>query len=186
MLRRTDYMPKPNETLLQTLHRVQALALTGEPKFADLLLQAAHHDSPLVREWAMVGLGATHTAQGVPALITALADHAKPVREAATWALRQTLLDDNGWDAMLTASERGNDDTRAAVAEALNMRADAVLTGARLNWVRLNFLFDRGMNRDPHPAVRAWTAKAAWQWWVWNPPVRTAVNAAWITLLTPT
>ncbi len=184
VLRRADYAPKPNETLLATLHRVRALALTGEPKFADLLLQAARHDSPLVREWAMVGLGATHTAQGAPALVAALADHAKPVREAATWALRQTLLDDNGWDEMLTASERGNDDTRAAVAEALNMRADAVLTGARLNWARLNFLFDRGMNRDPHPAVRAWTAKAAWQWWVWNPPVRTAINAAWITLLT--
>jgi hypothetical protein len=184
VLHRADYTPKPNETLLQTLHRVQALALTGEPKFADLMLQAARHDSPLVREWAMIGLGATHTAQGAPAVIAALADHAKPVREAATWALRQTLLDDNGWDAMLTASERGNDDTRAAVAEALNMRADAVLTGAHLNWARLNFLFDRGMNRDPHPAVRAWTAKAAWQWWVWNPPVRTAVNAAWITLLT--
>jgi len=181
VLNRADYTPKPNETLLQTLHRVQALALTGEPKFADLMLQAARHDSPLVREWAMIGLGATHTAQGAPALITALADHAKPVREAATWALRQTLLDDNGWDAMLTASERGNDDTRAAVAEALNMRADAVLPGARVNWARLNFLFDRGMNRDPHPAVRAWMAKAAWQWWVWNPPVRTAINAAWIT-----
>ena len=183
-LRRADYLPKPNETLLQALHRVQALALTAEPKFADLLLSAARHDSPLVREWAMIGLGATHTAAGAPVLITALADHAKPVREAATWALRQTLLDDKGWDAMLTAAEQGNDDTRAAVAEALNMRADAVLTGARLNWTRLNFLFDRGMNRDPHPAVRAWMTKAAWQWWVWNPPVRTAVNAAWLTLLT--
>jgi hypothetical protein len=182
-LRRADYTPKPNETLLQTLHRVQALALTGEPKFVDLLLQAARHDSPVVREWAMIGLGATHTAQGAPALIAALADHAKPVREAAVWALRQTLLDDNGWDAALNAAEQGNDDTRAAVAEALNMRADAVLTGARVNWNRLNFLFDRGLNRDPHPAVRAWTAKAAWQWWVWNPPVRAAINAAWVTLL---
>ena len=184
VLRRADYMPRPNETLLATLHRVQALALTGEPKFADLLLQAARHDSPLVREWAMIGLGATHTAQGVPAVIAALGEHAKPVREAAVWALRQTLLDDSGWDAMLTAGEQGSDDTRAAVAEALNMRADAVLPAARVSWNRLNFLFDRGLNRDPHPAVRAWTAKAAWQWWVWNPPVRAAVNAAWVTLLT--
>ncbi len=183
-LRRADYTPKPKETLLQTLHRVQALALTAEPKFTDLLIQAARHDSPLVREWAMIGLGATHTAEGTSALIAALADHAKPVREAAIWALRQTLLDDRGWDAMLNAAEQGNDDTRAGIAEALNMRADAVLTGARLNWTRLNLLFDRGMNRDTHPAVRAWTAKAAWQWWVWNPPVRTAVNAAWVTLLT--
>lgn len=184
VVRRADYTPRPNETLLQTLRRVQSLALTGEPKFVDLMLQAARHDSPLVREWAVIGLGATHTAQGAPTLVAALADHAKPVREAAVWAVRQTLLDDNGWDAALNAATQGNDDTRAALAEALNMRADGVLTGAHLNWNRLGYVFDHGMNQDPHPAVRAWSAKAAWQWWVWNPPIRSAVNAAWITLLT--
>ncbi len=184
VLHRADFTPKPNETLLQALHRVQALALSGEPKFADILLLAAKHDSPLVREWAMIGLGATHTDAGVHALIAALADHAKPVREAATWGLRQTLLDDKGWEAALIAYEQGNDDARAQLAEALNMRADGVLPGAHLSWTRLTSLLDRGMNRDPHPAVRAWSAKAAWQWWVWNPPVRSALNAAWVTLLT--
>ncbi len=38
------------------------------------------------------------------------------------------------------------------------------------------------MNDDPHPAVRAYASKAAWQWWIWNPPVREAINAAWIRM----
>lgn len=183
VLRRTDFAPRPGETLLATVRRVQALALTGEAKFADLMLQAAQHDSPLVRYWALIGLGGTHTEAGVPVLIRALSDRVKMVRDAAVWALRQTLLDDRGWNAAFRAYETGGDYTREGVMQALNMRADAVMTNASLNWTRLGALLDRAMNRDPHPAVRAWAAKAAWQWWVWNPPIRPAVNAAWLKML---
>src|SRR5207244_518583 len=87
-LRREDYTAKPGETLLAAIHRVQALALTGEPRFVDLLLEAAKHSSPLVRYWAVLGLGGTHTEAGVAPLLAALSDWAKPVRDAATWALR--------------------------------------------------------------------------------------------------
>jgi hypothetical protein len=101
----------------------------------------------------------------------------------ATWGLKQSLLDDRGWTAVLTAAEKGNDYTRAHVWQALGMRADAVMSKASVDWARLNRLFDHGMNDDADPAVRAWASKAAWQWWIWNPPVRTAVNDAWLRML---
>jgi hypothetical protein len=183
VVKREQFLPKPNESLPATIHRVQALALAAEPKFVDLLLQAANHDSPLVRYWAMIGLGATNPEAGVPMLIKALGDHARPVRDAATWAMRQTLLDDKGWEAVYHACTTGDDTTREQIMQVLNMRADAVMTQAKVNFPRLTALLDQSMNRDPHPAVRAWAAKAAWQWWVWNPPVRAALNTAWIKML---
>jgi hypothetical protein len=181
---RADFTPKPGETLIGALRRVQALALTGDPKFAGLLLDAARHPSPLVRYWAMIGLGASHTPQCVPAITAALSDRVKMVRDAATWAFRQSLLDDNGWSSLYAIFYKGSDDARAQAAQALAMRADAVMPKAAVDWTRLAALFDRAMNRDPNPAVRAWAARAAWQWWVWNPPAREGINAAWVTLLT--
>jgi hypothetical protein len=51
---------------------------------------------------------------------------------------------------------------------------------------RLARLLDRALNDDPHPGVRAWAAKAAWQWWVWNPPMRASIQQAWTRkLLSP-
>src|SRR6266508_4394448 len=44
----------------------------------------------------------------------------------------------------------------------------------------------RALNDDPHPGARAWAAKAAWQWWIWNPPMREAIQQAWTRkLLSP-
>ncbi len=180
---RADFTPQKGESPLQTIKRVQALAQTSEPKFADLMRDAATHENTLVRYWAMIGLGGTHTNEGVPVLVNALADRTKIVRDAATWALRQTLLDDKGWEATFAAYEKGNDDTRQQVLQVLNMRADAVMSKSSLDWTRLTALFDRALNQDAHPAVRAWATKAAWQWWIWNPPVRGAINASWITML---
>ena len=108
------------------------------------------------------------------------------LRDAAAWALEQTLLDDAGFEAVFTAYDRGSDRVRETVLKALGMRADAVLTRPDLNLSRLARLVDRALNDDPHPGVRAWAAKAAWQWWIWNPPVRGAVQSAWVRrLLTP-
>ncbi len=180
---RASFAAKPGESLLATIRRVQAVALRADPALAELLLPAARHEGALVRYWAMIGLGATHGEAGVAPLIAGLGDRAKLVREAAAWGLRQTLLDDRGWEAAFAAYEHGDDRTREALLQALAMRADAVLSRASLDWKRLGDLFDRAMNRDPHPGVRAWAAKAAWQWWVWNPPVRPALNDAWLRML---
>src|SRR5262245_17426570 len=59
------------------------------------------------------------------------------------------------------------------------MRADAVLTEPGFDQKRLARLLGRALNEDAHPGVRAWAAKAAWQWWVWNPPMRYPVQQAW-------
>jgi hypothetical protein len=180
---RAEFVIRPADTLLSAVRRIQNCALTGDPAFTDLLVAATRHRSPLVRYWAMVGLGGTHQPQGVPGLLQALRDPAKPVRDAATWALRQTLLDDHGWDAVLTAAEKGDDYTRAQVMQALGMRADAVMPKSTVDFARLASLLDRAMNQDPDPATRAWAGKAAWQWWVWNPPVRAGLNEAWVSRL---
>ncbi len=178
-----SFRPQPGEGTLEAVKRVQAAALTADPQFTSILLQAAKHPNTTVRWWAMVGLGYGHQPEAVPALMAALKERAKPVREAATWALKQTLLDDHGWPAVLAAAEKGDDYTREAVLQALNMRADAVMPQSKVDWDRLTATFDRAMNDDPHPAVRAWASKAAWQWWIWNPPVRQAVNASWVRLM---
>src|SRR5262249_13467954 len=70
--------------------------------------------------------------------------------------------------------------------KALGMRADAVMTQPRFDKRQLTRLLDRALNDDPHPGARAWAAKAAWQWWVWNPPMREAIQRAWTRkLLSP-
>jgi hypothetical protein len=180
---RTAYLPRPGESLLATVRRVQAIALAGDRQLAPLALSATRHESPLVRYWALIGLGGAPTARGVPALIAGLGDPVKMVRDAASWGLRQCLLDDSGWEAALAAYSSGSDATREHLMQALGMRADAVLSRSRVDWGRLTALLERAMNRDPHPAVRAWATKAAWQWWIWNPPARAGINAAWVRLL---
>jgi hypothetical protein len=181
--KRAEFVPQKGESLLAKLKRVQALALSGATDAADLLIAAAQDENALVRYWAVIGLGATNPESGVAVLTAALGDRTKIVRDAATWAMRQTLLDDKGWNDALTVAEKGTDDQRAQMMQVLGMRADATTTKSSVNWNRLTGLFDRAMHRDPHPAVRAWATKAAWQWWVWNPPVRKSLNASWVRLL---
>jgi HEAT repeat protein len=184
---RADFEPKPGESLSDTIARFRALAQLGlsadDDRFLDLVLEGASHSSPQVRYWAQIALGALHNERGVEAQIRGLGDPVKMVREAARWGMRQTLLDDKGWDLLYPAYERGDDLTREAMAGALVMRADCVMTRSAVNLRRLAGLLDHMMNRDPSPAVRAWASRAAWNWWVWNPPVRERLNEAVITML---
>jgi Squalene-hopene cyclase C-terminal domain/HEAT repeats len=183
---RTRFEPKPGETLRSAIARARSLSHSEDPRLTDLMIQAASHGSPFVRFWGVMGLGGVHQPQGVPALVKALGDPVKMVREAAAWAMEQTLLDDVGFDAVFAAYSTGDDLTRESVLKALGMRADAVMTRARLDKSRLVRLLERALNDDPHPGVRAWAAKTAWQWWVWNPPLRESIQQAWIRkLLSP-
>ncbi|MEX0703937.1 MAG: hypothetical protein WD069_17690 [Planctomycetales bacterium] len=209
---RKDFEAKPNESLVAAIRRVRALSVIEQPELADLLVEAAAHDSPLVRYWVMIGLGSTSRPPGgtwndqatslrertpreraevpsgrrdlhVAALVRGLGDSAKPVREAAHWALRQTLIDDIGWRETLAALESPDDYVREEATKALVMRVDGVLPGISVEWDALAAALSRGMNDDPHPAVRAWAPRAAWNWWVWNPPVRRPLNEAWVAML---
>jgi HEAT repeat protein len=180
---RAVFEPQSGETSRSAIARSRGLSHSEDPGLTDLMVQAASHGSPFVRFWGVMGLGGVHQAQGVPALVKALGDPVKMVRDAAAWAMEQTLLDDVGFDAVFAAYDTGDDLTREGVLKALGMRADAVMTQARFDKPRLARLLQRALNDDPHPGVRAWAAKAAWQWWVWNPPLRESIQQAWIRKL---
>lgn len=173
------FAAKAGESLADTVARFRAMAQLGlDPKdtaFFEQVLPGAAHASPYVRYWAQLALGGLHDERGVTAQIQGLGDPVKMVREAARWGLRQTLLDDKGWDYLYAAYNGGNDRTREGLAGALIMRADAVMTRSNAGFVRLGELFDGMMNADPHPGVRAWGTRAAWNWWVWNPDRKSVV-----------
>ena len=190
---RKDFEPQPNESLQDSVARMRRLAQldawsvvsTDAPAehLLDLMQAGATHRSPSVRYWAMIGLGARHNQNAVPALAQGLGDPVKMVREAARWGLRQTLLDDRGWEQLFQAQAKAGDLAREQLAAALVMRADAVMTRSQLDLERLAAMLDRMMNTDPNPAVRAWAARASWNWWLWNPPTRRRLNQAFLTLL---
>jgi len=182
-----DYEPRANESLADTIARFRAMAQlgleAGDSRFIGLVLPGAEHANPQVRYWAQIALGALHNELGIPAQIKGLGDPIKMVREAARWGMRQTLLDDKGWDHLFPAYEGADDLTRASMAGALIMRADGVLTRTAAGFPRVAATLDRMMNQDPDPAVRAWSSRAAWNWWIWNPPVRQRLNQAFLTSL---
>ena len=178
-----DFPAVPADSLAATIARVRDLSTTNEASLLPLIVEAAGHRSPLVRYWAMIGMGANPADAGVAPLIAGLGDPVKAVREAAHWGLRQLLIDDRGWPEVLKAAKATDDRTRASLARALLMRVDGVLPKISIQWNQLTGLLSHAMLEDPHPGVRAWSTRAAWNWWVWNPPMRTAINAAWVERL---
>ena len=180
--KRSDYEPKPSETPLQRLSRVRALQTTGRADFADLMIDATEDAMPQVRYFGYLGIGGSLAASGIPALITGLSEPVKACREAAFWSLRQLLLDDQGWPAVFAAYRVGDDRTRQAILQALVMRADLVGPRSQADRNALADLLSAAM-RDPFAGVRAYAYKAAWHWWVWNPPLRQRINKAWTAAL---
>lgn len=184
---RADFEAKPGESLADTIARFRALAQLGLNKgdaaFLDIAIKGVAHPSPHVRYWAMIALGMQPSDMGVAPLIKGLGDPVKMVREAARWSMRQTLLDDRGWNELLKAAESGDDLAREQAAAALIMRADTIMPKSQVDIVKLAGSIDRMMNDDRSPAVRAWSTRAAWNWWIWNPPVRGTLNAAFLRTL---
>ncbi len=182
------FEPQASESTADTIARFRAMAQLGlkpddSGRFIALVLPGAVHAVPQVRYWAQIALGALHNDRGVTSQIAGLGDPVKMVREAARWGMRQTLLDDKGWDYLFAAYESSDDLTRESIAGALIMRADGVLSRTAAGYPRLSAALDRMMNEDAHPGVRAWASRAAWNWWIWNPPVRAALNHAFLTSL---
>ncbi len=179
---RSDFEPHAGETPLERLSRVRALQSTARDDFADLMVDATGDEMPQVRYFGYLGIGGSLAASGIPALISGLSDPVKACREAAFWSLRQLLLDDQGWPALLAGFRGGDERARQSILQALVMRVD--LTGPR-SQVDRNALADllREAMRDPFPGVRGYAFKAAWHWWVWNPPLRQRINSAWVSAL---
>lgn len=180
--KRASYEPISGETALEKLSRVRALQTTGRADFADLMIDATEDDIPQVRYYGYLGIGGSLAPSGIPALINGLADPVKACREAAYWSLRQLLLDDQGWPALMAAYRAGDDRTRQSILQALVMRVDLSGPRSQVDRNELADLLSTAM-RDPHPGVRAYAFKAAWHWWVWNPPLRQRINKAWTAAL---
>lgn len=181
-----QFVAKVGESLTAAIRRVRDMSTIDDARFVPDMINAARHDSPLVRYWAMIGLGSVAHRDGVTTLVSALGDRAKPVREAAHWGLRQALINDIGWSDVIAATKSEDDYTREAAIRTLVMKIDGVLPGISVEWDELTNAFNRAINEDVHPGVRAWGTRAAWQWWIWNPPVRTAINAAWSRMIART
>lgn len=185
--------PKPNlsatagESLLDSLARYRALAQLGldteDRQHTAMAIEGAKHPVAAVRYYAQLALGGLRDDRGVPAQLDGTEDASKMVREATRWGLRQTLLDDKGWDLLFAQVDKGSDLSRETIAGALVMRADAVMSRSNVGFARLTKHLGKMMNDDPSPAVRAWAARAAWNWWIYNPPVRAAINDAFVKAL---
>jgi hypothetical protein len=176
------FRARPEESTLDTIARFRAMAQLGldpqDRQYVPQVLEGVAHPVAAVRYHAQIALGALRDDRAVTAQLAGLNDPVKMVREAARWGLRQTLLDDRGWDYVFEAAAQGTDAQREGVAGALVMRADAVMPRSAVGFGRLAAALDRMMNEDASPAVRAWATRAAWNWWIYNLPVRGALNAA--------
>jgi hypothetical protein len=179
----TQFKSQQGERLVQTIRRVRDTAMAQDKRFLGQLIEDAGHEIALVRFWAVLGLGYISDDVCVQPLVSRLGDKSKMVREAAHWSLRQNLIDDRGWNETLAALQSEDDYQRESAVRALIMKVDTVMPQSAVKYDKLVTAFDRCLNEDGHPAVRAWTTRAAWQWWVWNPPVRDALNVAWKKLL---
>ncbi len=167
---------------VEALRIVRAMQATGDRRYADDFRWAAASSQPQLRLYGLVGLGAALVHDSVPVLIEHLDDPVKSCREAAFWSLRQLLLDGAGWAEVLAAFPAGSDRTRQSVLQALVTRAHLSAAGVEVNLPDLANVLTAGMV-DPHPGVRAYAFKAAWHWWVWNPPLREPLNRAWLDAL---
>lgn len=173
---------KSNESFLDTLSRVRRTQAAGDEKLAGRLIAAANSPHPQVRYQALLGIGGALAQSGVPVLITHLDDPVKACREAAFWSLRQLLLDDKGWPETFAAYRNGSELTRQSILQALVTRADLLGPKSAADISELTRVLTAGMS-DPFAGARAWAYKAAWHWWVWNPPTRQAINRAWVDAL---
>ena len=174
--------PVPDESSLAALSRVRKMQGSGDPNLAGQLIAAAASPSAHIRQQALLGLGGALAAEGIGALIGHLDDPVKMCREAAFWSLRQLLLDDQGWNETFEAYATGGPRVRQATLQALVTRVDLAGPRSRVDLGELTRVLAQGMS-DSFAGVRAFAFKAAWHWWVWNPPLREAINRAWTEAL---
>ena len=178
-----NYSIANDATVTEIVSILRQIYVDATPETAAIAAPFTSHPLAVVRYYAALTLGAVHDAAHVNALVGLLDDRSKQVREAAHWAMRQTLIDDTGWAEILAAANNGNDYTREAALRSLVMLVDSEMPESSLDHSELTATLDRALNEDEHPAVRSWATRSAWQWWVWNPVTRKAINESWIKLL---
>lgn len=179
-----DYQVAKEASLEEIVATLRRIYIDANPDLAKIAAPYTEHPLAAVRYYATLTLGAVHQEEYTERLTKRLSDRSKQVREAAHWAVRQTLIDDKGWNQVLETARNGDDFAREAAIRSLIMLVDSEMPESSLDHTALTNLLDHALNHDPHPAVRSWATRSAWQWWVWNPVVREALNKSWIALLT--
>ena len=177
-----DIQLDSDDSPLEVLAKVRSAQATGDKRYAALFEEAAGREDPRVRLYGLLGFGGAMIHSAVPTLIEHFDDPVKACREAAFWSLRQLLLDGSGWEELFDAYRSGTDRARQSVMHALVTRAHLPGSGIDVDLSELASVLTAGMV-DPHPGVRAFAFKAAWHWWVWNPPMREPINQAWMDAL---
>lgn len=177
-----ELSPDPEDGFLESLAKARAAQAAARPEDTELFERFTRSAFPQVRYYGLLALGGALAHDAVPTLVKHLDDPVKSCREAAFWSLRQLLLDGGGWGELFEAFRKGTDRARQSVMHALVTRAHLPGSGVNVDLSELAGILTAGMV-DPHPGVRAYAFKAAWHWWVWNPPMRAPINQAWIDAL---
>ena len=177
-----EFEVPPEDDFLKSLATARAAQAAARPEHAELFKEFARSAYPQVRYYGLLALGGALAHDAVPTLVKHLDDPVKSCREAAFWSLRQLLLDGGAWRELFEAFRTGTDRTRQSVMHALVTRAHLPDSGVDVDLSELAGILTAGMV-DPHAGVRAYAFKAAWHWWVWNPPMREPLNQAWVDAL---
>ena len=177
-----EFALSPDDGFVESLGKARAAQAAASREHTELFKEFSRSPYPQVRYYGLLALGGKLAHEAVPTLIEHLDDPVKSCREAAFWSLRQLLLDGGGWGELFEAYRQGSDRARQSVMHALVTRAHLPGSGVEVDLSELAGVLTAGMV-DPHPGVRAYAFKAAWHWWVWNPPMREPINQAWIDAL---
>ncbi|MDE0106418.1 MAG: hypothetical protein OXN96_01340 [Bryobacterales bacterium] len=177
-----EFAVAAEEGFLESLAKARAAQAAARPEHTELFKQFTGSAFPQVRYYGLLALGGALAHDAVPTLIKHFDDPVKSCREAAFWSMRQLLLDGGAWGELFEAYRNGTDRARQSVMHALVTRAHLPGSGVNVDLSELAGILTAGMV-DPHPGVRAYAFKAAWHWWVWNPPMREPINQAWIDAL---
>ncbi|HUG81412.1 MAG TPA: hypothetical protein VML01_07100 [Bryobacterales bacterium] len=164
--------------LLAALSHVRRHQASSDAQWLDAFITAAKSEHAYIRYQGLLGIGGSLAPDGVPTLIEHLDDPVKMCREAAFWSLRQLLLDDVGWSETFEAYDAGSARTRQSILQAIVTRVDLAGPESQADLSELTRLLTSGMS-DSFAGARAYAYKAAWHWWVWNPPLREAIGRAW-------
>lgn len=136
-------------------------------------------DEPRRQRYRLIALGVQRAPEQLPEVLSALNAPERMNREAASWALRQYLLDDQAWQELAPTFRAGGDLARESIMRSLIVRVNPWRERQQFKPDQLVALFERAF-KDPHPGVRAVAYRASWHWYIYNHSMRDGLAAQWL------